>query len=112
MLVDHALPRLRGIRRSCRAAFARYLGAWRRDTNYSAWFAPFFHQNAGLPVTVCYSIIDGRLTRTTPERFGLRFVIGGAGSPAISSRRTKPSPSRRTDGFCHAPRTRSGTPSP
>ena len=66
---DHALPRLHWIRHSCRAAFARYLSSWRRDTYYAASFTPFFHQNAGLLVTVRYSIIDGRFTRTTPKRF-------------------------------------------
>lgn len=47
----------------------RYLSSWRRDTYYAASFTPFFHQNAGLLVTVRYSILDGRFTRTTPKRF-------------------------------------------
>jgi hypothetical protein len=65
--IERALPRL-PLAASWGTAFRRYVASWNPRTYYAATFRPFT-LDGGRAMTVHYSIIDARFTRSTPAQF-------------------------------------------
>jgi len=68
--IDNALPRLPVLDREWKEGFVKYVKSWEPDEYFPfVQHVPYGTMRENSPMTVCYTQIDDRFTRSTPKAF-------------------------------------------